>query len=338
LGKTLLALLSNPSIASKRWVFQQYDHEVGVRTVAKPGSADAALMRLDKNDKLLAIKLDGNSKHCYLDPYQGTLGCLSEGVRNVICTGAEPIGVVDHLQFASPADPEIFWTFQQAVAAIVDYCKFMEIPVVGGKVSFYNETSKGPIKPTPVIGTLGLVDGTPYLQNSGLSKGDTIFVVGATRPEMGGSEYFEYMHKISGGTVPTVDLNTDKRNGAAVLAAIRQGLVSCAHDCSKGGLGVALTEMAVLGGIGLTVDVGSMPASCKRPDDLLFSESHSRYILGTKDPEKLQGLLAAKGIDFARIGRAQGTYISIKSGRKSLVRLSLSRVRKQFYSLEKTMQ
>ncbi|HEV8387317.1 MAG TPA: phosphoribosylformylglycinamidine synthase subunit PurL, partial [Nitrososphaera sp.] len=139
LGKALLALLSNPTIASKRWIYQQYDHEVGIRTVAKPGSADAALLRLDRDDKLLAVKLDGNSKHCYLDPYQGTLGCLSEGRRNVICTGAEPVGVVDHLQFASPEDPEIFWTFRQAIDAIIDYCRFMEVPVVGGKVSFYNE-------------------------------------------------------------------------------------------------------------------------------------------------------------------------------------------------------
>jgi phosphoribosylformylglycinamidine synthase len=272
-----------------------------------------------------------------LDPYQGTLGCLSEGVRNVTCTGADPIGIVDHLQFASPADPEVFWTFQQAVEAIVDYCKFIEIPVVGGKVSFYNETSKGPIKPTPVIGTLGLVNGTRYLQNSGLSMDDTIFIVGATRPEMGGSEYFEYVHKITGGTVPVVDLQTDKKNSAAVLAAIREGLVSCAHDCSKGGLGVALAEMAALGEIGFTADVGSISASCKRMDELLFSESNSRYLLGTKDPEKLEELLASRATNFARIGQAGGKYVTIKNGKRSVARLSLSRVRTQFYSLEKTM-
>src|SRR6185503_19951813 len=247
LGKAILGLLSNPTIASKRWIYQQYDHEVGVRTVAKPGSTDAALLRLDRDDKLLAVKLDGNSKHCYLDPYQGTLGCLSEGRRNVICTGAEPVGVVDHLQFASPEDPEIFWTFRQAIDAIIDYCRFMKVPVVGGKVSFYNETSKGPIKPPPVIGTLGLVDGMHYVQKSGLSEHETIFLVGATLPELGGSEYYEYIHKIAGGTVPVVDMQVDKRNGNAVLKAIRNGIISSAHDCSKGGLGVALSEMAILG-------------------------------------------------------------------------------------------
>ena len=184
LRKTLLALLANPTIASKRWVYQQYDHEVGVRTVAKPGTADAAVMRID-NGKFVAIKLDGNSKQCYIDPYQGTLGCLSEGCRNMICTGAQPIGVVDHLQFGSPEDPEIFWTFAEAINAIVDYCNFMEIPVVGGKVSFYNETANGPIKPSPVIGTLGLIDEEKWITRQALKSGDHIFIVGSTAPEMG---------------------------------------------------------------------------------------------------------------------------------------------------------
>ncbi|MEW6604961.1 MAG: phosphoribosylformylglycinamidine synthase subunit PurL, partial [Thermoproteota archaeon] len=233
LGKALLSLLSNPTIASKRWVYQQYDHEVGVRTVVKPGMGDAAVMRLD-NGKFVAIKLDGNSKHCYLDPYQGTLGCLSEGRRNVICTGAEPIGVVDHLQFASPEDPEIYWTFTQAIDAIVDYCKFMDIPVVGGKVSFYNETAKGPIKPSPVMGTLGLIEYSKHITRPALSVGDSIFIVGNTAPEMGGSEYYEYVHGIIGGQVPKVDLPIDAQNGNAVLGLIRSGLVTCAHDCSKG--------------------------------------------------------------------------------------------------------
>jgi len=337
LGKALLALLSNPTIASKRWIYQQYDHEVGVRTVAKPGSADAALLRLDRDDKLLAVKLDGNSKHCYLDPYQGTLGCLSEGRRNVICTGAEPVGVVDHLQFASPEDPEIFWTFRQAIDAIIDYCRFMEVPVVGGKVSFYNETSKGPIKPSPVIGTLGLIDSMHYLQKSGLSEHETIFLVGATLPELGGSEYYEYIHKIAGGTVPVVDMQVDKRNGNAVLKAIRNGIVSCAHDCSKGGLGVALSEMAILGEAGFNVDLSMIPNSCSRMDDLLFSESNSRYLVGTKEPEKLRTTLSSERVTFAEIGKSGGNMINLKTGNKPVVRISLPSAKRQFYSLEKVM-
>ena len=336
LGKVLLSLLSNPTIASKRWIYQQYDHEVGVRTVVKPGMGDAAVMRLD-NGKFVAIKLDGNSKHCYLDPYRGTLGCLSEGCRNVICTGAEPVGVVDHLQFASPEDPEIYWTFTQAINAIVDYCKFMDLPVVGGKVSFYNETAKGPIKPSPVIGTLGLVQSASHITRPALSSGNSIFVVGQTVPEMGGSEYYEYIHNVIGGPVPNVDLRVDRQNGNAVQNLIKSGLATCVHDCSKGGLAVALAEMAIAGSTGFKVDLDSVPNSCIRTDDLLFSESHSRYIVGTKEPEKVRKVLSLAGVTFAKIGRA-ASIIEFAKGKKKLIKLTLKQLQTSFYSLGKVMQ
>jgi phosphoribosylformylglycinamidine synthase len=336
LGKVLLALLANPAIASKRWVYQQYDHEVGVRTVSKPGAGDAAVMRLD-NGKFIAIKLDGNSKHCYIDPYQGTLGCLSEGCRNVICSGAEPIGVVDHLQFGSPEDPEIFWTFAQAVNAIVDYCNFLDIPVVGGKVSFYNETAKGPIKPSPVMGTLGLVDEASWITRTALGPGDSIFVVGETKPEMGGSEYYEYVCGITGGQVPQVDLATDRANGAAVMKLIRNGLVTCAHDCSKGGLGVALAEMGVAGRTGFRVLLDKVPNTCARLDDLMFSESHSRYIVGTREPAKVEQLLASEGVRFAMIGKSAPGRAEFAHGKKKIT-IPLAKMDRASGSIEKTMQ
>jgi phosphoribosylformylglycinamidine synthase len=337
LNKILLSLLANPTIASKRWVYQQYDHEVGVRTVVKPGAGDAAVMRLD-NDKFVAMKLDGNSKHCYLDPYQGTLGCLSEGCRNVICTGAEPAGVVDHLQFGNPENPEIFWTFSQAINAIVDYCNFMEIPVVGGKVSLYNETTKGPIKPSPVMGTLGLIDKPSWITKSALGPGQSIFIIGETRPEMGGSEYYEYCHGITGGQAPAVDLATDKKNGQAVLKLIRSGLVSCAHDCSKGGLAVALAEMGVAGKTGFSVNLDSVPNSCTRIDDLLFSESHSRYLVGTDKPEQVAKLLAAEGVSFAKIGRSARGGAELAQGKRKRISLPLSKLGGAFDALGKLMQ
>ncbi len=336
LGKTLLSLLSNPTIASKSWVYQQYDHEVGVRTVVKPGMGDAAVMRLD-NGRFVAIKLDGNSKHCYLDPYQGTLGCLSEGCRNVICAGAEPIGVVDHLQFASPEDPEIYWTFTQAINAIVDYCKFMDVPVVGGKVSFYNETAKGPIKPSPVMGMLGLIENESQITRPSLSSGDSIFIIGNTAPEMGGSEYYEYVHNITGGPVPKVNLQVDKQNRNTVQSLIRSGLVTCTHDCSKGGLAVALAEMAIAGSTGFKVDLDAVPNSCDRMDDLLFSESHSRYIVGTKEPEKVRKALSSAGVTFAQIGSATSA-VKFTKGKKKVIRLTLKQLQTSFYSLGKVMQ
>ena len=336
LGKVLLSLLSNPTIASKRWIYQQYDHEVGVRTVVKPGMGDAAVMRLD-NGKFVAIKLDGNSKHCYLDPYQGTLGCLSEGCRNVICTGAEPIGVVDHLQFGSPEDPEIYWAFAQAISAVVDYCKFMDIPVVGGKVSFYNETAKGPIKPSPVMGTLGLIQDASHITRPVLSSGNSIFIIGQTFPEMGGSEYYEYIHNITGGPVPNIDLQVDRKNGNAVQNLIKSGLVTCVHDCSKGGLAVALAEMSIAGSTGFEVDLDVVPNLCSRTDDLLFSESYSRYIVGTKQPEKVRKMLSSANVMFEQIGSA-ASAVEFAKGKKRLIKLTLKQLQTSFYSLEKVMQ
>jgi phosphoribosylformylglycinamidine synthase II len=336
LGKVLQSLLANPTIASKRWVYQQYDHEVGIRTVIKPGSGDAAVMRLD-NGKFIAVKLDGNSKHCYLDPYQGTLGSLSEGFRNIICSGAHPIGVVDHLQFANPEEPEIYWTFIQAINAIVDYCKFMEVPVVGGKVSFYNETARGPIKPSPVIGTLGLVENQRFLTQMALSENDSIFIVGYTRPEMGGSEYYEHIHKITGGAVPQVELEVDRQNMNAVLNLIKMGLVTCAHDCSKGGIAVALSEMAIAGSTGFKVQLDSVPTSCKQIDELLFSETHSRYIIATKDPESVHETLSSNAVPFAEIGKTMHTHVEFIKGNRQIIRLSLKQLESKFYLLERSL-
>ena len=155
-SKVLMKLLASPNIASKIWVYQQYDHEVGIRTVVKPGS-DASVLRLD-NGKYLSAKIDGNPKHCYINPREGAIGCFEEACRNVVCTGAKPIGMLDHLQFGNPNDPEIFWTFLESLKGLTDFAKFLEIPCVGGKVSLFNETPVGPIKPTPVIGVLGLIE------------------------------------------------------------------------------------------------------------------------------------------------------------------------------------
>ena len=183
----LLKLLSSPNIASKHWVFRQYDHEVGIRTVIKPGF-DASVLRLD-NGKSLSVKIDGNPKHCYIDPRQGAIGCFEEACRNVICTGATPVGMVDHLQFGNPEDPEIFWTFMESIEGITDFAKSLSIPCVGGKVSFYNETSDGPIKPTPLIGVLGLIKNSPLFPTPP-SENDVILLVGKTKDELGGSEYY----------------------------------------------------------------------------------------------------------------------------------------------------
>ena len=310
LGEVLLKMLSNPTIASKRWVYQQYDHEVGVRTVVKPGYADASVLRLD-NGKFLAVKLDGNSKHCYLDPYNGSIGCFAEACRNVIAVGAEPIGMVDHLQFGSPEDPEIFWTFNEALKGISDYGKALNIPCVGGKVSFYNEGSKGRIKPSPVIGVLGLIDDVSWIKTSMMKEGDILIIIGTTKDEMGGSEYYEYVHGIVGGNVPKVDLANDSIVMQTMLNLIRNGFVNSVHDCSKGGLAVALTEMCILAGVGATVDMSKIPSECSRIDDLLFSESHSRFIVSVDNDklDKVTDMLESSNLTYGIMGKAQGNSI-----------------------------
>jgi phosphoribosylformylglycinamidine synthase subunit PurL len=333
----LLSMLSNPTIASKEWIYRQYDHEVGLRTMLKPGEADASVLRLN-NGKFISVKLDGNSKQCYIDPYHGTLGCLSEACRNVACTGAFPIGIIDHLQFGSPENPEVFWSFRKAVNAINNYCKFMKIPVVGGKVSFYNETSKGPIKPTPVIGAIGLIEEKRLITQSSLKDGNAIFIVGTTANEMGGSEYYEYVHHITGGNVAKVDMNIDRLNLRSILQLINKNVVSCVHDCSKGGVAVAISEMAILGGVGFNVFIDKIPNSCSNIDSLLFSESHSRYVIGTKEPKTVEKILSGiDGLVFSRIGDAYKEKVTFKMKSKILIDTDLPAITTNFKRLEQIM-
>ena len=318
----MLDLLSNPNIGNKDWVFQQYDHEVGLRSVIKPG-ANASVIRVNDN-KFVSIKLDGNSKHCYLDPYLGTLGCLSESCRNVVCTGAEPIGIIDHLQFGSPENPQIYWTFRKSVAAIIDFCNYMKIPVVGGKVSFYNETMSSPIKPSPVIGTIGLIKDRSNITKCVPTFGDTLFVLGKTYEELGGTEYTDLMGHSKYGNVPKVDLDIDRKNNSAVLALIEQRLIDFVHDCSKGGIGAALAELAISGNVGIAIDLKKIPSDCSRHDYLLFSESHSRFIIGSKQPDRVKKLLRSRRCIFSEIGEVETTKIlNLHYSGKEIINLSV---------------
>ena len=331
-SKIILKLLSSPNIASKHWVFQQYDHEVGIRTVVKPGF-DASVLRLD-NGKFLSAKIDGNPKHCYLDPRQGAIGCFEEACRNVVCTGANPIGMVDHLQFGNPEDPEIFWTFMESLEGLTEYAKFLRIPCVGGKVSFYNETPSGPIKPTPLIGVLGIKDKTPFLSVSP-NNDDYLVVIGDTKDELGGSEYFEYIHRFIGGVCPRVDFTDSKINMLAVLSLIKNKLVKSVHDCSKGGLSIALSELSIFGNIGCTIDIEKIPCEENLSSEkILFSESHSRYLLviDKKNIEEVNHILSKKKITFAVLGKFSGDQINIKHKSKNLVKFRIDLAQKRYFN------
>ena len=329
--KTVLRLLSSPNIVSKHWVFSQYDHEVGIRTVIKPGF-DASLLRLD-NGKFLSAKIDGNPKHCYIDPRSGAIGCFEEACRNVVCTGANPIGMVDHLQFGNPEDPEIFWTFMESLEGLTEFAKFLRIPCVGGKVSFYNETSTGPIKPTPLIGVLGITD-NPLISTQP-SSGDYIVIIGKTNDELGGSEYYEYIHKFVGGTCPTVNFKESKTNMLSVLSLIKNKLVNSVHDCSKGGFVIALTEISIFGKMGCEIDLANLPSNGTYGDEvMLFSESHSRYLLSIdkKNIDEVRNYLTKKNVPFGILGKFSGDQIRIMHKSKYVTKYPINIAEKKYFN------
>ncbi len=322
----LIRLLVSPNIASKIWVYGQYDYEVGIRTVVKPGS-DASVLRLD-NGKYLSAKIDGNPKHCYINPREGAIGCFEEACRNVVCTGAKPIGMLDHLQFGNPKDPEIFWTFLESLKGLTDFAKYFEISCVGGKVSLYNETSTGPIKPTPVIGVIGLADQKPSVPQK-ISQGDCLIIIGDTKNEMGGSEYFEYIHKFIGGKCPAVNFNDSKKNMTSVLDIIDNHLVKSVHDCSKGGLAIAISELCIINQIGCNVYLDEIPGDKLDVDRVLFSESHSRYLLAFDkgNLSKIKEILKKNNVSFKEIGQFCDKKIQFIFNSKSLVELDVDKTR-----------
>ena len=326
-SETLLKLLSSPNIASKIWVYGQYDHEVGIRTVVKPG-VDASVLRLD-NGKFLSVKIDGNPKHCYINPREGAIGCFEEACRNVVCTGAKPIGMLDHLQFGNPKDPEIFWTFLESLKGLTNFAKYFDIPCIGGKVSLYNETPLGSIKPTPVIGVLGLIDKYPQISQK-ISVDDCLVIIGDTKNELGGSEYFEYVHKFIGGKCPVVNFDESKKNMKSVLEIIENKLVKSVHDCSKGGLVVAVSELCMINNIGCSVSLDKVPGESLSTDKILFSESHSRYLL-TIDKNHLDNLktiLEKNHTSFEIIGNFGGNSILFSNDSKLVIDLMVDKTQK----------
>jgi len=330
LDRAILELLSDPNIASKEWIYRQYDHEVGLRTVVRPGEADAGVLRLP-NGRSLSVTADGNSKQCYLDPFWGATGVVSEAMWNLIATGAEPLAVVDHLQFGNPNNPEVYWTFKETVRAIANYLKTIRLPCIGGKVSFYNqdETTNKPIKPSPVMAAIGLRERkTPWITPGLQQEGDELIITGTTGDELGGSEYYEHVLKHVGGPVPRVNLKTEARAQRTLLRILRLGQACSAHDCSKGGLGIALAEMAIQGERGFIVDCEKIPRTTKRLDHLLFSESKSRLILETtpRNTPRVLSALKRSRIPAAKIGRVEGIQLRFQNGEKSL-RVPLSEAR-----------
>ncbi|MDQ1147964.1 phosphoribosylformylglycinamidine synthase II [Bacillus sp. SORGH_AS 510] len=281
--ETLVKILSQPTVASKEWVYEQYDYMVRTNTVVSPGS-DASVLRIRGTRKALAMTVDCNSRYVYLDPETGGKIAVAEAARNIICSGAEPLAITDNLNFGNPEKPEVFWQIEKAADGISEACRVLQTPVIGGNVSLYNETSGTAVYPTPVIGMVGLVTDIEHITTQHFkNSGDLIYLVGETNPEFGGSELQKLLHGQIFGKAPELDVIIEKERQETILAAIRAGLVQSAHDLSEGGLGVALSECLFANEqLGADVTINGEPVTA------LFSETQSRFLLTVKKEDQVE--------------------------------------------------
>jgi phosphoribosylformylglycinamidine synthase subunit PurL len=300
---TLRTLLDSPSLASKRWVYEQYDTSVRTNTVVGPGS-DAAVIRLRGTTRAIAATTDCNGRYVYLNPLRGGRIAVAEAARNLVCSGALPRAVTDNLNFGNPLKVEVYHQMSEAVRGIGEACTVLETPVTGGNVSLYNENPRGAIYPTPTIGMVGVIDDLAHITRSSFrEEGDVVVLVGRNTGELGGSEYLKVIHGLVAGDAPDLDLEHEKTLQQALLSAIREGFIRSAHDTSEGGLAVALAESCIGDGsapLGLEVDLSDeLPI-----EQLLFGESQSRVIVSCA-PAKAEQLIAHftdAGIPATRIG------------------------------------
>ena len=303
----LLRLMGDANIASRRWVHRQYDQSVLNNTVVGAGG-DAAVLRIPGTSKGIALATDGNGRYCYLDPYAGGAIAIAEALRNIVCTGATPLAVTDCLNFGNPERPEVYWQMREVMRGMAAACRALSVPVVSGNVSLYNETAGRGIYPTPVIGALGLLDEVGKRITLAPDDGDELFILGGSLEgvaiSLGGSRYLEVAHGLFAGR-PSIDLGAEARSQGVVLAAASAGLISAAHDCSDGGLAVALAEMAVAAGCG--VDATAIEAR-GRLDALLFGESQGRILLAVRPGagKELASIAGEKGVVLMPLGRVGG--------------------------------
>ena len=326
LNGALEKVLASPTVASKEWVYNQYDYMVRTATAVRPGS-DAAVVLVDGTRKALAMTTDCNGRYVHLDPEMGGRIAVAEAARNVVCSGAEPLAITDNLNFGNPEKPEIFWQLEKSADGMSEACVKLDTPVIGGNVSLYNENAKGAIYPTPVIGMVGLVHDIDHITTQGFkSEGDVIVLLGDTKAEFGGSELQYVMNGAPSGRPPVIDLDVEKQVQGAVLSAIQQGLVASAHDLSEGGIAVALAESCMSGGKGADVSLSSE----LRADHLLFSESQSRILLSAKpeQAELLTALLSEQGVQHAVIGTVTGNSLTINVNGKSAINAPVQQLEK----------
>ena len=333
----LKKLLLSPNIANKHWVYEQYDHMVRLNTLGLPGS-DAAVLRVKGSQKALALSVDCNSRYCYLDPFHGAQIAVAECVRNIACSGGDPIGLTNCLNFGNPENPEIMWQFEQAVSGMGEACKFFDIPVVSGNVSLYNETSGEAIYPTPTVAVVGLLEERSLHTTQWFKEdGDLVALIGLTMEEFGGSEYLKIMCDRVEGKPPHLDLRLAQSVNRLCLELIRKKLLASAHDCSEGGLAVALAESCMshpLAPKGATLGIDSTV----RNDAFLFGESQSRILISFSAKNRLavEAKAEAMEVPFAFIGKVGGDSLIVDINGKEFIREEVSHLKQLWFGALET--
>jgi phosphoribosylformylglycinamidine synthase len=312
-GEIMHTLLASPNIASKRWAFEQYDSVVGSRTVQRPESADAAVLQIPEAGSAIAVAIDGNGRRVACDPYAGAIEAVLECAQNLACVGAEPLGLTNCLNFGNPEKPNVAWQLDRAVRGLADASRDLDIPVVGGNVSLYNETEAGPIYPTPVVGLVGELPDSARTGGIALAAGDAIAVCGPFSPSLAGSELAKLRGELGPG-LPTLPVADVRAAIEFVREAVRDGSVTAAHDASDGGLACTLAECAIAGGVGLEADLDPLVElrGCSG-ETALFGEGPGGFVLaGSRDAvEHLAARADDAGLAMLAIGSAGGDRISI---------------------------
>ncbi|MFK7848384.1 MAG: phosphoribosylformylglycinamidine synthase subunit PurL [Rhodothermales bacterium] len=327
-ASTLTTLLGSPNIASKRWVFEQYDSLVRTNTVVGPGASDAAVVRIKGTEKGLAVKTDCNGRYVYLNPRKGGQIAVAEAARNVVCVGGKPLAITNCLNFGNPYKPDVYWVFKEAVGGMGDACRAFNTPVTGGNVSFYNENPEGAVFPTPTIGMLGLIDNIDnHVTATFKNEGDIIFLLTPDgwmhKNDIGGSEYLSWIHKKTEGDAPHFDLAEEVAVQNALLKLIEKKVVKSAHDISDGGLATCLAENVIFSeGLGASVALEVDPSI--RLDAVLFGEAQSRilFTVSKEDAPEVAGMLSAMAVSAHKLGVVNSGGLRVKYNKRAIIELS----------------